>query len=284
MEKKMIITADDYGMCSDVDLAIDDCIKAGLLTSTNVIVNIGNLSAAKTLRQRFPTISIGLHWNVTAGKPVSAIKDIPTLIESQTGEFYKPSVFMKRYSKGLIKFEDLQKELIAQYQIFEETCGKADYWNVHQNSSLNFSTFPAFNKVALKLGINKTRTFKRVYLKEKRLKGIKANLFEWIKKNVFLYWFGVIIPKSGTLMPDGRVIYFDNKQKSEDLRNIGENILWGKNNIIELVIHPAITDGNPLFGTLSDMRVKEWKMFSSKKTAEYLKTIDIQLVNFNDIR
>lgn len=38
--RRLIVTADDYGMCEVVDKAIDDCAEAGLLTSTNVIVNM----------------------------------------------------------------------------------------------------------------------------------------------------------------------------------------------------------------------------------------------------
>lgn len=38
--RRLIVTADDYGMCEVVDKAIDDCEEAGLLTSTNVIVNM----------------------------------------------------------------------------------------------------------------------------------------------------------------------------------------------------------------------------------------------------
>lgn len=36
--KYYIITADDYGMCDVVNKAIDDCMSAGLVTTTNVIV------------------------------------------------------------------------------------------------------------------------------------------------------------------------------------------------------------------------------------------------------
>ena len=38
--KKLIITADDYGMSRAVNDAIDAGIAAGLITSTNVMVNM----------------------------------------------------------------------------------------------------------------------------------------------------------------------------------------------------------------------------------------------------
>ena len=54
-----------------VDKAIDDCGGVGLLTFTNVIVNMEGLKAVETLRNCHPHISVGMHWHVTAGKPVS---------------------------------------------------------------------------------------------------------------------------------------------------------------------------------------------------------------------
>lgn len=281
--KKMIITADDYGMCTIVDKAIDDCIEAGILTTTNVIVNMEDLEAARTLRERFPNISVGMHWNITAGKPISPIDSIPSLVD-ENGSFYKVSVFLKRYKQGMIKADEIEKELIAQYDVFKSLCGNADYWNSHQNSSLSFETFSIFNRTALKLGINKTRSFQRTYVKEKRLPGgLRGRIIEICKKCVFDIWFGNVIPKSGTKLPDGRMIYFDDYQKTEDIKNIAENIQWGNKQIVEMVVHPAISPNHPFFGTLTDMRVKEWKMFSSIDTLNYLHNQGIELVNFSAI-
>ena len=38
--KKLIVTADDYGMSRAVNAAIDAGIEAGLITSTNVMTNM----------------------------------------------------------------------------------------------------------------------------------------------------------------------------------------------------------------------------------------------------
>lgn len=43
--QRIIVTADDYGMCSEIDKAIDDGVANGFITSTNVLVNL-TLSAA----------------------------------------------------------------------------------------------------------------------------------------------------------------------------------------------------------------------------------------------
>lgn len=282
--KKIIITADDYGMCSIVDKAIDDCASAGLLTSTNVLVNQDDLEAAKTFRSRFPNVSVGMHWNVTDGKPVCRINEVCSLIDPQTNEFWGVSTFIKKFKSGEISKEELRKELLMQYEIFKKLCGDADYWNVHMNSSLDFKTFPFFNSLALELGLTKTRNFQRVYISPSGIPGgIKGKLIEYAKKKVFDYWFGSIIRKTGTKMPDGRMMYFNSEDKTSNIDNIGKNVQWKKNEIVELVIHPSISSEYHNFGTLKEVRVSEWKMFSSPSTLEYLKTQGIELVNFEAI-
>lgn len=282
--KKMIITADDYGMCSIVDQAIDDCIAAGLVTTTNVIVNMETRQAASRLRAKFPNLSIGMHWNITAGKPISKPDDICTLVNPATGNFYNVREFFQRCKNKQVDRSHIERELRAQYDIFRDLCGTADYWNTHQNSALNFNTFGIFNNTALKLNITKTRSFRRTYLKERKLNSkISAHLTEFAKKVVFDVWFGWLVPCSGTKLPDGRVIYFDDYQKSESLENICENIVWGSKNIIEMVVHPAISPHHPQFGTLTDVRVKEWKMFTSDKTLQHLESNGVKLVNFDAI-
>lgn len=280
---KYIITADDYGMCAVVDRAIEDCARAGLLSSTNVIVNQEDLDSAKYLRRDFPRMSVGLHWNVTDGIPVNDKSKVASLLNPTTGQFWGVSDFIRRFKKGDILKEELRLELVSQYNVFELICGKPDYWNVHMNSSLDFKTFHFFNTLALELGIKKTRNFRRVYISPKGINGSMARVKELLKKSVLDIWFGYQIPKTGTKMPDGRLIYFDSFDKSRDIKNIGENVVWGNNSVVELVIHPAISAEHHSFGTMTEVRVKEWEMFTSPKTKEYLYQQQIEIVNFDII-
>ena len=202
----------------------------------------------------------------------------------QTNEFWGVATFIKKFKNGEISKEELRKELLMQYEIFQKLCGDADYWNVHMNSSLDFKTFPFFNSLALELGLTKTRNFQRVYISPSGIPGgIKGKLIEYAKKKVFDYWFGSIIRKTGTKMPDGRMMYFNSEDKTSNIDNIGKNVQWKKNEIVELVIHPSISSEYHNFGTLKEVRVSEWKMFSSPSTLEYLKTQGIELVNYEAI-
>jgi Uncharacterized protein conserved in bacteria len=282
VNRKYIVTADDYGMCSIVNQAIDQCISAGLVTSTNVILNMEEAEAAKTLRQRFPHISIGLHWNVTAGKPLLNKNRISTLINDD-GYFYPVSTFLQLVRQKRINKQELILELTEQYLRFKDLCGQPAYWNTHQNSAFDFHTFNLFNELALQLGINKTRSFRRVYVKDKGLHHPKDWIMEMLKKCVTDLWFGYIIPRSGTKLPDGRMYYLI-KNQNLDLLNITDNVFWRNKKLVEIVIHPSISQEYKYFGELSDIRVEEYKMFSSQQTRDALFSKSIELVNFDFVR
>ena len=275
--QNLIVTADDYGMCDAVDKAIDAGIDNGIVTTTNVIVNMETLHNAKDLRARYPHISVGIHWNVTTGKPVSDPKDIPTLVD-ENGIFWPIGVFKKKYSKGLISPIDLEKELEAQYVLFGQTCGKADYWNTHENSSLHTKSFQVFARVAKKHNIKATRTFQRVYFDKIGL-DLKTEVREFLVKNFFQFWFEKI--RKDFVMPTARVVTFDKISKTEG--DILFNALKKDGrDFIEVVFHPAIVSDSPHFGNISTERVREYEFVSSPLVYEkYIK--DFRFVNYEKL-
>lgn len=274
--KKIIVTADDYGMCEDVDLAIDAGIENGVIKSTNVLLNMGSLAAAATLRTRYPSLSIGVHFNVTTGAPLCRPEEIPSLVDEK-GNFFSIVVFKKRYSKGLIAEEDLERELEAQYALFEKTCGKADYWNTHENSALHLKAFAVFARVAKRHGVEATRTFQRVYYDKINI-GFKREVRELLVKHFFEWWFGRI--RKEFRMPDARIVSFYKKRKHEGTY-LPDALLRDKHEIIEVVLHPALRADNPLFGNISDERVDEYRFASDPKTRETYEARGISFVSFS---
>ena len=277
--QKLIITADDYGMCDSVDKAIDAGIENGFITTTNVMLNMETLHNAKNLRERYPHISIGIHWNVTTGKPISDPKEIPTLVD-ENGVFWTIKNFKKKYSKGLISPTDLEKELKAQYVLFEQTCGKPDYWNTHENSSLHTKAFKVFEKVAKGYGIKVTRTFQRVYFDKFGL-DFKTELREFLVKNFFQIWFQKV--RKTFIMPTARIVSFNQMSKTE-----GDVLLKAlkkdARDYIEVVFHPATVANSPYFGNISTERVQEYQFVSSKEVYEQYRENGFEFVSFEALQ
>lgn len=277
--QKLIVTADDYGMCQPVDDAIDAGIENGMITTTNVMTNMETLENARTLRERFPNISVGVHFNVTTGRPVCDPKEVPSLVDSD-GVFWSVSTFKKRYSRGLINPEELEKELQTQYALFEKTCGKADYWNTHENSALHTKAFSVFAKVAKQHGVTATRTFQRVYYDKINL-GLKTALREVLVKNFFQLWFSRI--RKTFRMPTARVVSFHKISKTEG--DVLMNALKkdGRDGI-EVVVHPATTADYPAFGNISTERVAEYRFTSSPEVYKRYTENGFTFVNFSEAK
>ena len=187
--KKLIITADDYGMSEGVNEAIDAGINAGLITSTNVMTNMPFYEEAKKLKD-IKSVSVGLHWVLACGRPVLPAEEIPTLV-SPSGEFFPYPEFRKRLRNKQISFADIKKELIAQYTRYFELMGQPDYWNTHQNTHVDFGIYRLFVDTAAELGITKMRSHQRIYVKgsdDSQKMSLKWRILEPFKSGMLDVW------------------------------------------------------------------------------------------------
>lgn len=279
--KQLIITADDYGMSRAVNDAIEDGMTAGIITSTNVMTNMPLYEEAKDLKSKFPNVSVGLHWTLSgAGKPVTPIEQVPTLV-NEKGDFFSYPEFRKRYRKGLIKNEEILTELRNQFDRFYKLMGIPDYWNTHQNTHVDFNIYQLFVSLASELRIPAMRSHQRIYVpastpNEKH--SLMWRIIEPIKSRLIDYWQHSA-HKKGMLSPEGLIVTL----RSKDMNNIGfvfKNIKWRRHQIAEFVIHPATCNDSPFFGKIVDQRINEYKLFSDHMTLKEIESCGIKLVNY----
>lgn len=75
--KKIIINADDCGINSIVNKAIERCIEHNEITSTTIIANMDDFDGACRLYNKYKDkISFGVHLNLTEGKPLTPPKNL----------------------------------------------------------------------------------------------------------------------------------------------------------------------------------------------------------------
>lgn len=279
---KLIISADDYGMSQAVNEAIDEGVEVGLITSTNVMTNMPFYKEASKLKANH-NVSVGIHFTLSCGYPVSDPKEIPTLI-APNGEFYKYPEFRQRYRKKLIKEQEIITELKAQYARFVEVLGQPDYWNTHQNVHVDFRIYRLFVDLARELGIHKMRSHQRIYVPE----SVKANrqslvwrLIEPIKSRMLDTW-QENAHKKGIGSPDGLIVCLNNADINR-MEYVFANIKWGRKTVGEYVIHPATRNDSPYFGRIVDQRLNEYQMFTSTETKNIIEKSGIELVTFAEI-
>lgn len=277
--KKLIITADDYGMSPAVNQAIDEGIAAGLITSTNVMMNMPVCNEA--VRLKGTGASVGLHWVLSCGKPVLPREQIPSLV-AENGEFYEYPEFRARYRKGLIRNEDVERELLVQYEKFVDLIGEPDYWNTHQNVHVDFNIYALFVDIAAGMNIRRMRSHQRIYVPgsgNSSDRSLVWRLTEPLKARMLDCWQGNA-HKKGIASPEGLIVAL-NRADTDRPEYLFPHIRWGRHALGEYVIHPAAACDSPYFGQISEKRIREYRLFTAETTRRVLEDCGIGLVGYD---
>jgi len=112
---RLIVNADDFGMARPITDAIIDCHRRGIVTSTSWMANMPEAEHAARRAREVPGLGVGIHLNLTEGKPISPPDSIPLLVGTD-GEFLPKAVQLKRLGSGKAIAEQIRGELAAQLQ------------------------------------------------------------------------------------------------------------------------------------------------------------------------
>ena len=106
------MNADDFGLSAGVNRGILEAHAAGVVSSVSVLVNTpGWTDGARLLRDIGPGLGVGLHLNLTTGRPVSWGG---SLCDARTGWFHPLRRLIPRALAGRIDPGDIAIECTAQ--------------------------------------------------------------------------------------------------------------------------------------------------------------------------
>lgn len=277
MSRKIIITADDYGLCPEVNQAIEECLAIGTVTSTNVMMNMISDQDVVDLRVRFPKASIGIHWTVTQGQPALPRTQVASLVNDR-GFFYPLDEFKHRLILGKIKLNEIQAELQAQFRKMCLLGYQPVYWNTHQNIHL----WPGLYQMCVQLGnqlkIPAMRSHRRIWV----VSGAHGpDFLSRLKGQLLAYWASMAKSK-GTHMPDGLIEiqgFPQGKAQLEDVLMLLDQRF--SNQILEYVIHPATGINKEYFTRLTSSRLAEYNVFRDGNLQKRLSSRNIEIVGFD---
>lgn len=111
-KRKLIINADDFGLSPSVNRAILDCFRMGNVTSATLMANMPGTEDAAALAKENPGLSVGLHFSLTEGRPLSSC---PTLV-ARDGSFHdRTGLFLRSFFRR-IDPDDVRREFTAQME------------------------------------------------------------------------------------------------------------------------------------------------------------------------
>jgi len=146
--KQLIVTADDFGAAKEVNEAVEQAHRDGILTAASLMVSAPGAADAVVRALKMPGLRVGLHLTLVDDWPALPASRIPDLVDSDgffrsdmaragAAMFFRPGVRRQ-----------LAAEIEAQFRAFAAT-GLALY---HVNTHRHFHMHPTISAMMLKIG------------------------------------------------------------------------------------------------------------------------------------
>jgi predicted glycoside hydrolase/deacetylase ChbG (UPF0249 family) len=138
MTKRLALRADDLGYTEAVNYGMAYALRnCGLPVSVGFMMNMPWAEQGYRLIEDLDNLCLGIHTNITIGKPLCDPADVPSLVR-EDGTF-KPSALYRVATEDPAALEDVERECEAQYQAFTALVGREpDYVDIHAVESVNF--------------------------------------------------------------------------------------------------------------------------------------------------
>jgi hopanoid biosynthesis associated protein HpnK len=145
--KRVIINADDFGLCQGVNAGIIKAFREGILTSASLMTNTPGFEEAVEMARANPSLGLGVHLNIIRGLPLTGAREIPGLVRKDG--YFRGSVYPLFWGllKGSIKIEEVEREWRAQIERALATGLSIS----HLDSEKHVHTFPPLFRLTLKL-------------------------------------------------------------------------------------------------------------------------------------
>jgi len=145
--KRLIINADDYGACPEINAAVEQLATAGLLGGVSVLANGQCWAQAVDFLRDHPALSAGIHLNAVEGQPISAAPEVRALT-GPDGFFAGLGALLIRWMlRPLAVSRAVEIEWRAQIERLRQAPVKLTHADSHQH----LHAFPLAYRCAVKL-------------------------------------------------------------------------------------------------------------------------------------
>jgi hopanoid biosynthesis associated protein HpnK len=135
--RRLVVTADDFGLASEVNDAVEIAHTEGILTAASLMVGSAATADAVSRAKRLPKLNVGLHLTLVEDRPVLPPGQIPDLVDLD-GRLRNDLVayglaIMVRPSVR----RQLRAEIRAQFEAYRSTGLQLDHVNAHRHYHLH---------------------------------------------------------------------------------------------------------------------------------------------------
>ena len=155
--KQLIVTADDFGAAVEVNEAVEEAARKGVLRAASLMVAAPGCADAVTRAKRTAELHVGLHMVLVEGRPLSPARELPDLVTSEgffrtdmarmgADIFFRPAVRRQ-----------LAREIEAQFKAFAKTGLPLDHVNTHKHYHLHPTIAGLILRIGRRFGLSASR-------------------------------------------------------------------------------------------------------------------------------
>lgn len=283
--KRLIVNADDFGLTAGVNRAIIEAHTRGIVTSATLMANMPAFDGAVRLAKEHPLLGVGLHFNITQGRPVAETSRVSSLLDDR-GEFLgTTTAIARRLMTGRLNIVEVAVELRAQIEKALDAGLRLTHVDSHKHTHALPQVCEAMMATISEYGINAMRLPREEWRFDRAAKSFKL-----IAQSAGAFGIAQLCRVSGARLRQSNV-------KTPDFFfGVVRTGFWTKEWLIELIeclpdgsselmCHPGYDDDelSRAKTRLRQSRVNELRLLTDSEVVAKLKEPGVKLINFSDL-
>jgi chitin disaccharide deacetylase len=279
--RRLIINADDFGLSSGVNRAVECAWQTGILTQTSLMPGGEAFDEAVEIARKNPGLQVGLHLTLVQGRPVLAPEKIPGLVGTD-GCFPDNPVLvgMKLFFDPTVRLQ-LRNEIEAQILKIKATGIPLSHIDGHLNIQMHPTVFSILAGLMARYDITSFRT-----TKERLFQNLRLDRSRLIGKSVERFIFGTLSHYAESAVSNQEITtavevkgVLNSGQMTENyLLSAIENLQQGTS---EIYFHPGCLPDAEISRRMPDYRhEEELAALISPRVRERLQQLAITLTNY----
>jgi hopanoid biosynthesis associated protein HpnK len=284
LPKKLIVTADDFGLTRRVNAAVVLAYREGIVTSASVMANGLAFESAVALAKENPGLDVGLHLNLTEGRAVSEPADVPSIATSQGFRYNHPLSLAVAIAQQRVRLVDLEREIRRQCERALDSGLQISHVDGHKHVHVIPAVLRLLGKVLLDYGVKAIRPLRE------SLPGLRRLMFKNYRSGVQVFeqylcgkLAGILWKKTALITPD----YFYGLTQtgfldSEAFTNIVHDLKGG---VSELMCHPGYVDAelDRVPTRLRSQRELELELLTGAEVRQLLSSFGVGLISYREL-
>lgn len=286
MTRRVVFTADDFGLDEAINEAVERAHRDGVLTSASLMVTAPAAADAIARAKRLPGLAVGLHLVLVQGKPALPPREIAALVGNGDAFLDSPAEAGLRYFFRPGARAALAAEIRAQFEAFRATGLPLDHVDGHTHLHIHPTIFSLLLAIGRDYGVKAMRVPYERPLASYRAAGHGAAL-RVATGAVLKPWatrMRARLSRADIASNDAIVGLYDTGAMTETLvlRHLAN---LRDETVTEFYFHPATRRTDALARCMPDYRlVDEFDALTSARVREALRRLDIVPVAFRDLR